>query len=97
VNVVGGGNGNPGPKVAIPGVYTGYEPGIMIVSPRCICNSWEAELIYSFQNIYNQPANYSKSSYMHSYVTTSLTIPPPSTQLATLLVSSSISFRYNAY
>jgi hypothetical protein len=32
INVVGGGNGTPGPKVAIPGVYTGYEPGILIVS-----------------------------------------------------------------
>ncbi|KAI0347161.1 hypothetical protein BDW22DRAFT_1425225 [Trametopsis cervina] len=30
VNVVGGGKGKPGPTVAIPGVYTGYEPGILI-------------------------------------------------------------------
>ncbi|KIP07010.1 glycoside hydrolase family 61 protein [Phlebiopsis gigantea 11061_1 CR5-6] len=30
VNVVGGGSGTPGPTVAIPGVYTGYEPGILI-------------------------------------------------------------------
>ncbi|KAJ3557992.1 hypothetical protein NP233_g11599 [Leucocoprinus birnbaumii] len=30
INVTGGGSGNPGPKVAIPGVYTGYEPGIML-------------------------------------------------------------------
>lgn len=28
--VTGGGNGSPGPLVAIPGVYTGYEPGIML-------------------------------------------------------------------
>ncbi|KIJ64664.1 lytic polysaccharide monooxygenase [Hydnomerulius pinastri MD-312] len=30
VSVTGGGNGTPGPLVAIPGVYTGYEPGILI-------------------------------------------------------------------
>ncbi|KAI0688292.1 glycoside hydrolase [Cytidiella melzeri] len=30
VNVIGGGSGTPGPTVAIPGVYTGYEPGILI-------------------------------------------------------------------
>ncbi|KAH9913968.1 glycoside hydrolase family 61 protein [Epithele typhae] len=30
VNVVNGGSGTPGPLVAIPGVYTGYEPGILI-------------------------------------------------------------------
>ncbi len=36
VNVENGGSGTPGPLVAIPGVYTGYEPGILIninVSP----------------------------------------------------------------
>jgi hypothetical protein len=31
VSVTGGGNGIPGPLVAIPGLYTGYEPGILIV------------------------------------------------------------------
>ncbi|KAG6901615.1 hypothetical protein C0995_009955 [Termitomyces sp. Mi166 len=30
VNVKGGGSGTPGPLVAIPGVYTGTEPGILI-------------------------------------------------------------------
>ncbi|KAF4574608.1 hypothetical protein EYR36_005956 [Pleurotus pulmonarius] len=30
INVTNGGNGNPGPKVAIPGVYTGNEPGILL-------------------------------------------------------------------
>ncbi|KAK7681395.1 hypothetical protein QCA50_015487 [Cerrena zonata] len=30
VNVINGGNGTPGPLVSIPGVYTGYEPGILI-------------------------------------------------------------------
>ncbi|THH29747.1 hypothetical protein EUX98_g4437 [Antrodiella citrinella] len=30
INVVNGGNGTPGPLVSIPGVYTGYEPGILI-------------------------------------------------------------------
>ncbi|KAL4249399.1 Endo-beta-1,4-glucanase D [Abortiporus biennis] len=30
VTVTGGGSGKPGPLVAIPGVYTGYEPGILI-------------------------------------------------------------------
>ncbi|KAI3605219.1 glycoside hydrolase family 61 protein [Moniliophthora roreri] len=30
VEVTGGGNGTPGPLVAIPGVYTGNEPGILI-------------------------------------------------------------------
>jgi hypothetical protein len=30
IEVTGGGNGTPGPLVAIPGVYTGYEPGILI-------------------------------------------------------------------
>lgn len=30
VEVVNGGSGTPGPTVAIPGVYTGYEPGILI-------------------------------------------------------------------
>ncbi|TFK73521.1 hypothetical protein BDN72DRAFT_886824 [Pluteus cervinus] len=30
INVTGGGNGTPGPLVAIPGVYTGREPGIML-------------------------------------------------------------------
>ncbi|KAF8155733.1 glycosyl hydrolase family 61-domain-containing protein [Crassisporium funariophilum] len=30
INVTGGGSGKPGPLVAIPGVYTGREPGIMI-------------------------------------------------------------------
>ena len=30
VTVTGGGSGSPGPLVAIPGVYTGYEPGILI-------------------------------------------------------------------
>nr|AFO72232.1 glycoside hydrolase family 61 protein A [Heterobasidion parviporum] len=30
INVTGGGSGSPGPVVAIPGVYTGYEPGILI-------------------------------------------------------------------
>ncbi|KZP10705.1 lytic polysaccharide monooxygenase [Athelia psychrophila] len=30
VSVTGGGSGTPGPLVAIPGVYTGYEPGILI-------------------------------------------------------------------
>ncbi|KIJ60167.1 lytic polysaccharide monooxygenase [Hydnomerulius pinastri MD-312] len=30
VNVQGGGSGTPGPLVAIPGVYTGNEPGILI-------------------------------------------------------------------
>ncbi|KAJ2912652.1 hypothetical protein MD484_g7765, partial [Candolleomyces efflorescens] len=30
IEVTGGGGGNPGPLVAIPGVYTGREPGIML-------------------------------------------------------------------
>lgn len=30
INVTGGGSGNPGPLVSIPGVYTGREPGIML-------------------------------------------------------------------
>ncbi|TFK23795.1 endoglucanase II [Coprinopsis marcescibilis] len=30
INVTGGGSGNPGPLVAIPGVYTGREPSIML-------------------------------------------------------------------
>ncbi|KAF7973038.1 hypothetical protein HWV62_16318 [Athelia sp. TMB] len=30
INVTGGGSGTPGPLVSIPGVYTGYEPGILI-------------------------------------------------------------------
>ncbi|KII84290.1 glycoside hydrolase family 61 protein [Plicaturopsis crispa FD-325 SS-3] len=30
VAVTGGGSGTPGPLVSIPGVYTGYEPGILI-------------------------------------------------------------------
>ncbi|PPQ67211.1 hypothetical protein CVT26_007284 [Gymnopilus dilepis] len=30
VQVTNGGNGTPGPLVAIPGVYTGYEPGILL-------------------------------------------------------------------
>ncbi|KZT35888.1 glycoside hydrolase family 61 protein D [Sistotremastrum suecicum HHB10207 ss-3] len=30
VNVINGGTGKPGPLVSIPGVYTGYEPGILI-------------------------------------------------------------------
>nr|4B5Q_A Chain A, GLYCOSIDE HYDROLASE FAMILY 61 PROTEIN D [Phanerodontia chrysosporium]4B5Q_B Chain B, GLYCOSIDE HYDROLASE FAMILY 61 PROTEIN D [Phanerodontia chrysosporium] len=30
LNVENGGNGTPGPLVSIPGVYTGYEPGILI-------------------------------------------------------------------
>ncbi|KAI0090399.1 glycoside hydrolase [Irpex rosettiformis] len=30
INVVDGGSGNPSPLVSIPGVYTGYEPGILI-------------------------------------------------------------------
>ncbi|CAL1699253.1 unnamed protein product [Somion occarium] len=30
VEVTNGGSGTPGPLVAIPGVYTGYEPGILI-------------------------------------------------------------------
>ncbi|KAI0686584.1 glycoside hydrolase family 61 protein A [Earliella scabrosa] len=30
INVTGGGSGSPGPLVAIPGVYTGNEPGILI-------------------------------------------------------------------
>ncbi|KZT31813.1 endoglucanase II [Sistotremastrum suecicum HHB10207 ss-3] len=30
LNVTGGGSGKPGPLVSIPGVYTGYEPGILI-------------------------------------------------------------------
>ncbi|KAL5535826.1 hypothetical protein ACEPAF_3920 [Sanghuangporus sanghuang] len=30
INVDNGGNGTPGPLVAFPGAYTGYEPGILI-------------------------------------------------------------------
>ncbi|KDQ52696.1 glycoside hydrolase family 61 protein [Jaapia argillacea MUCL 33604] len=30
INVTGGGSGTPGPLVAFPGAYTGYEPGILI-------------------------------------------------------------------
>ncbi|KIJ33766.1 lytic polysaccharide monooxygenase [Sphaerobolus stellatus SS14] len=30
VKVVNGGNGEPGPKVAFPGAYSGYEPGVLI-------------------------------------------------------------------
>ncbi|KAF8516275.1 glycoside hydrolase [Gautieria morchelliformis] len=30
LEVTGGGSGRPGPLVRIPGVYTGYEPGILI-------------------------------------------------------------------
>ncbi|KZV64983.1 lytic polysaccharide monooxygenase [Peniophora sp. CONT] len=30
INVTGGGSGTPGPTVAIPGVYTGNEPGILL-------------------------------------------------------------------
>ncbi|KAJ2934668.1 hypothetical protein H1R20_g2395, partial [Candolleomyces eurysporus] len=30
IEVVNGGNGNPGPTVSIPGVYTGNEPGIVL-------------------------------------------------------------------
>lgn len=30
VTVTGGGSGSPGPKVSIPGVYTGNEPGLLI-------------------------------------------------------------------
>jgi hypothetical protein len=32
VNVINGGSGTPGPTVAFPGAYTGYEPGILLVS-----------------------------------------------------------------
>ena len=30
VNVKNGGSGTPGPLVAFPGEYTGYEPGILL-------------------------------------------------------------------
>lgn len=30
IQVTGGGSGTPGPLVSIPGVYTGYEPGILL-------------------------------------------------------------------
>lgn len=30
IKVTGGGSGSPSPKVAIPGVYTGNEPGILL-------------------------------------------------------------------
>jgi len=30
ITVTGGGSGTPAPLVAIPGVYTGYEPGVLI-------------------------------------------------------------------
>ena len=30
VSITGGGSGKPGPLVAIPGVYTGNEPGILL-------------------------------------------------------------------
>ncbi|KAH8829414.1 glycoside hydrolase [Flagelloscypha sp. PMI_526] len=30
VTITGGGSGNPSPKVAFPGYYTGYEPGVLI-------------------------------------------------------------------
>lgn len=36
INVTGGGSGNPGPLVAIPGVYTGREPGIMLSTPSSL-------------------------------------------------------------
>ncbi|KAF8310078.1 glycoside hydrolase family 61 protein [Clavulina sp. PMI_390] len=34
VQVTGGGSGSPSPLVAIPGVYTGYEPGILISTSK---------------------------------------------------------------
>jgi hypothetical protein len=30
ITVTGGGSGDPSPLVAIPGVYTGYEPGLLL-------------------------------------------------------------------
>jgi len=43
INVSGGGNGTPGPLVAIPGVYTGNEPGILL------------DIYYPIPTTYTQP------------------------------------------
>ncbi|GJJ15136.1 hypothetical protein Clacol_009411 [Clathrus columnatus] len=50
VTVTGGGSGKPGPLVSIPGVYTGYEPGILI--------NMLAYNVSSLQDIYDLPANF---------------------------------------
>ncbi|KZV64996.1 lytic polysaccharide monooxygenase [Peniophora sp. CONT] len=43
IDVTNGGSGTPGPKVAIPGVYTGNEPGILI------------DIYYPIPKTYTQP------------------------------------------
>jgi hypothetical protein len=36
VTITGGGSGNPSPKVAFPGYYTGYEPGVSPFQTLCM-------------------------------------------------------------
>ncbi|KAF7966953.1 hypothetical protein HWV62_36346 [Athelia sp. TMB] len=43
ISVTGGGSGTPGPLVAFPGEYTGYEPGILI------------DIYYPIPTTYTQP------------------------------------------
>lgn len=52
VNVSGGGSGTPGPLVAIPGVYTGREPGIML------------NIYYPIPATYQQPGPVSDISFL---------------------------------
>jgi len=46
IEVTGGGGGNPGPLVSIPGVYTGREPGIMLnIYSRTSCPCCVSRLV----------------------------------------------------
>jgi hypothetical protein len=54
INVVNGGSGTPGPLVSIPGVYTGYEPGILIVRPCPGQRSAAADMVPRAEHV--QPA-----------------------------------------
>lgn len=55
INVVGGGSGKPGPTVSIPGVYTGYEPGILISTSK---KSQFYCMFLIFLDIYALPSNF---------------------------------------
>jgi len=87
VEVTGGGSGTPGPLVAIPGVYTGYEPGILIdiyyPIPANYTQPGPAVWPSSGSTTSSQPASSPTTSTKSSSTTAKTTTSPSSTPTGT--------------
>jgi len=83
IDVTGGGSGTPGPLVEIPGVYTGYEPGILIniYSPIPANYTQPGPPVW--------PASGSSTSTVASTTKSTTVVAPPTTTPTTTVHTSS--------